>query len=104
MVNRRHFLQSIAAAATAPALTQSCRAFDVLPGDLRPDPNKILDLPEGFSYRVVSRVGEAMSDGLKVPGAHDGMAAFDSDDGRVILISNHEMNTHWFEGSAFGDG
>ena len=104
MLNRRRFLQSIAAAAAAPAMTQSCRAFDVLPGDLRPDPNEKLDLPDGFSYRVVSRVGAAMSDGLKVPGAHDGMAAFDGEDGRVILISNHEMNTHWFKGSAFGDG
>jgi len=103
MLNRRRFLQSIAAAA-APAIAQSCGAFDVLPGDLRPDADKILDLPDGFSYRVVSRVGEAMNDGLWVPGAHDGMAAFDGDDSRVILLTNHEMNTHWFDGSAFGDG
>jgi len=102
MLNRRRFLQSIAAAAAAPALTQSCGATELRPQSLRPDPGKILDLPDGFSYRVVSRAGDTMSDGFKVPGAHDGMAAFDGDDGRVILITNHEMNTHWFQGSAFG--
>lgn len=104
MLNRRRFIQSIAAAAVTPALTQSCRATDGLIGALRPDPNGILDLPDGFDYRVISRAGEAMSDGLRVPGAHDGMATFEGDDGRVILIRNHEMNTHWFEGGAFGDG
>ena len=104
MLNRRRFIQSIAAAAVTPALTQSCRATDRLHGALRPDANDILDLPDGFGYRVISRAGELMSDGLRVPGAHDGMATFEGDDGRVILIRNHEMNTHWFEGSAFGDG
>jgi len=103
MLNRRRFIQSIAAAAVTPALTRPSRATDRLLGALRPDPNSILDLPDGFGYHVISRAGEVMSDGLRVPGAHDGMAAFDGDDGRVILICNHEMNTHWFDGSAFGD-
>jgi len=61
-------------------------------------------LPDGFSYRIVSRAGNLMSDGLRVPAAHDGMAAFEGSDGRVILITNHEMKTHWFDGSAFGEG
>ena len=104
MLNRRRFLKSIAAAAVTPAMTQSCRADDDSPGKLRSDPNGILDLPGGFSYRVVSRAGDVMSDGLRVPEAHDGMAAFNGKDGRIILITNHEMNTHWFEGSAFVDG
>ena len=102
MLHRRRFLQSIVAAAAMPALTQSCGAAVPLRGELRVDPDMILDLPDGFSYHVVSRVGDAMSDGLKVPGAHDGMAAFDGGDGRLILITNHEMNTHWFQDSAFG--
>lgn len=103
MLNRRRFVQSIAVAAATPVLTQACRANDGQPGKLRTDPDKILDLAEGFSYRVLSRAGDPMSDGLRVPGAHDGMAAFEGDDGRMVLICNHEMNTHWFEGSAFGD-
>jgi secreted PhoX family phosphatase len=104
MLNRRRFIQSIAAAAAAPTMTQSCAATELSLGGLRPDAGKILDLPDGFRYRVVSRAGDAMSDGLRVPGAHDGMAAFAGENGRVILITNHEMNTHWFDGSAFGDG
>lgn len=103
MLNRRRFLQSVAAAATAPALTQACRSTDAQQSKLRPDAAGILDLPAGFSYRVISRAGDVMSDGLRVPGAHDGMAAFEGSDSRVTLISNHEMNTHWFDGSAFGD-
>lgn len=103
MLNRRNFLQSIAAAALGPAMTQACRAKDRVLGELRSDPDGFLDLPTDFQYRVVSRVGDLMSDGLRVPAAHDGMATFDGGDGRVILICNHEMNTHWFAGSAFAE-
>jgi len=103
-LNRRRFLKSIAAAAVTPAMTQGCRVDDHSPGKLRADPNGILDLPGGFRYRVVSRAGDVMSDGLRVPEAHDGMAAFEGEDGRIILITNHEMNTYWFEGSPFVDG
>ena len=44
-----------------------------------------LDLPPGFSYRIISRAGERMSDGFFVPRAHDGMAAFSGDGGRGPL-------------------
>ena len=77
MLNRRHFLQSIVAAALGPAMNPASRAGDRIPGELRSDPRGILDLPPGFQYRVVSRAGDLMSDGLRVPAAHDGMAAFD---------------------------
>ena len=43
-----------------------------------------------------------MSDGLVVPGKHDGMGAFPSDDGRVILVRNHELNPKDARHSAFG--
>ncbi len=101
MINRRRFIQSIVAAAAAPAMTQSCRANDSRIGPLRPDPEKILDLPPGLHHRVISRAGETMSDGLLVPGAHDGMATFPGADGRIILVRNHEMQTHWTQGRAF---
>src|SRR5215210_5279454 len=35
-----------------------------------------LELPEGFSYTVLSFTGKPMSDGKPTPGAFDGMAAF----------------------------
>ena len=63
---------------------------------------RLLDLPPGFSYRVVSRAGDLMDDGLRVPPAHDGMAAFDGDDGRVILVCNHELPPSHTRESAFG--
>ena len=45
-------------------------------GPLITDPKGILDLPEGFSYKIISTVGAPMNDGLSVPGNADGMAAF----------------------------
>ena len=44
-----------------------------------------------------------MSDGFFVPRAHDGMAAFSGDGGRIILVRNHEMNSGWSRGSPFGE-
>ena len=61
-------------------------------GPLRPDPEGLLDLPEGFHYRVISRVGQDMDDGFVVPGLADGMHAFPATDGRTILLRNHELN------------
>jgi len=102
MLNRRHFVQSLIAAAASPAISAACRADDPRFATLRPDPQQLLDLPDGFSYDIVSRAGDIMSDGLMVPYAHDGMAAFPGDDGRVILICNHEMESGYPEYSAFG--
>ena len=92
MINRRRFLQSITAAATTPALTFASKPTRASGASLQTDPNQIIDVPEDFSYSVVSRIGETMSDGLLVPGAHDGMAAFEGENGRIILICNHELS------------
>jgi len=92
MINRRRFLQSVAATATIPAMSAGCTVASPAVAELRPDPRKIFDLPPGFEYRVVSRVGAAMNDGLTVPGYHDGMAAFAGGNGRVRLVCNHEID------------
>lgn len=60
-------------------------------GPLIADPNKLLSLPEGFSYKVVSSFGDAMSDGLRVPDRADGMGCLPLDDNKVALIRNHEL-------------
>ena len=60
-------------------------------GPLVADPGGILDLPDGFSYRVLSRLGDRMDDGLLVPGEPDGMAALPGPDGLTILVRNHEL-------------
>jgi hypothetical protein len=70
-------------------------------GPLRSDPRKRFDLPSGFDYRIVSKAGDLMSDGLRVPFAHDGMAAFDRVDGRILLVCNHELDPGDFSQSAF---
>lgn len=94
---RRDFLLTSGAATLAFLGLRSLLDGAVLAGDagygpLVPDPNKLLDLPQGFSYVAFSRAGEEMTDGLLVPGAHDGMAAFPGPDGKTILIRNHELS------------
>ena len=66
------------------------------------DPNGYLDLPEGFSYKVISRLGDPMKDGLLVPGRPDGMGTFLREDGKVIIIRNHENSVEPEINSAFG--
>jgi len=104
-LSRRHFIQTSAAFALgfsglhtlfgcgqagAPNTESISERF----GPMQPDPNKILDLPEGFSYQIISRQGEEMTDGFLVPAAHDGMAAFAGPDGLTILVRNHEVNAN----------
>lgn len=60
-------------------------------GPLVADPEGLLDLPEGFTYRVLSRQGRPMDDGFRTPGKPDGMAAFAGPDGKVVLVRNHEL-------------
>lgn len=67
-------------------------------GPLVPDPNGILDLPEGFHYKIISKEGEQLTDGGKIPGAFDGMAAFEGPNNTTILVRNHELGA----GAAFG--
>ena len=101
-MDRRRFLQSLAIAAASPALSMSVRADDSPLGPLRADPDEILDLPDEFHYKIVSTAGGRMSDGLLVPSAHDGMAAFPGDDGRTILVCNHELGPAYFDRSGLG--
>jgi hypothetical protein len=104
MLNRRRFMQTVVAAATVPATSTAAAksAPDAGFGKLRPDPNGILDLPEKFSYEIISRQGEEMDDGLLVPARHDGMAAFPGKDGSVRLVCNHENPARVHRMGAFG--
>lgn len=71
-------------------------------GALVPDPAGLLDLPQGFSYRVLSALGEAMSDGGTVPDRADGMGCFDLGNGEWALVRNHELQAHHDGGGASG--
>ncbi len=71
-------------------------------GPLVADPRRIFDLPAGFTYKVIARCGETMSDGLLNPGAPDGMAAFAGPEGRVILVQNHELEAATPQSGPYG--
>lgn len=106
---RRAFLRT-AAAATAAALPASFlfarRAVASPFGPLRRDPRRLLDLPEGFSYRVLERAMDRMDDGYRVPGRPDGMGCFPGREGTLVLMRNHENYPRqrdlapWREGQA----
>ena len=40
------------------------------------DANGIINLPDGFKYKIISQFGDKMSDGLQVPNHADGMGCF----------------------------
>ena len=61
-------------------------------GALVPDPAKLIDLPEGFSYTIVSEAGTPLTgtDGV-IPDRFDGTAYFELD-GRSFLVRNSEQD------------
>ena len=84
-------LETLFGAAPAHAAKQTA-AEAVGYGPLVPDPAGRLDLPQGFSYRVLSESGRPDSDGLAIASKHDGMAAFPRGGGGVRLVTNHEQD------------
>ena len=62
---------------------------NILP--VKNDPNGILKLIKGFTYNIISKKGQKMSDGLTVPDNGDGMGSFMGSNGKIILIRNHEI-------------
>lgn len=96
-VDRRRFLAATSSAFGA-LLASGCVTRGGMPvaasvgyGDLVKDPAGILDLPAGFSYRVVSALGQPMNDGNTVPDKADGMGCFDIGNGEIALVRNHEL-------------
>lgn len=108
-MNRRTFLNATGTAFAA--LTASGCITRPLPdqpfsraigyGLLAPDPQGLLDLPAGFSYQVISSLGDVMTDGATVPDKADGMGCFDLGDGHLALVRNHELVSTDEGGGAF---
>lgn len=107
--SRRHFIRQ--AGLVSLGFTSLCRCAALSTRHSKPsltqrplldDPGSYLDLPEGFSYRIISRSGNKMHDGFLVPGRPDGMGAFEGDDGKVIIVCNHENSPVPLENSPFG--
>ena len=94
-LSRRRFLGAgVGVLATAGALgwLYRPRSIGASLGDLAADPDGILNLPPGFSYQVLQRVGDRMADGSRAPEAPDGMACFPGDNGTWVVMRNHEIH------------
>jgi secreted PhoX family phosphatase len=105
-LTRRRFIQGSAAAGGGIALGGPISALAAHAaqgrvrraagyGPLQPTPEQdsgvvYLELPQGFTYRIISRDNEPMSDGNPTPGIFDGMGAYPGPRGTTILIRNHE--------------
>ncbi|MFJ2772900.1 alkaline phosphatase PhoX [Streptomyces sp. NPDC087300] len=62
-------------------------------GPLLPDPEGLLALPAGFSYRVITHSGRTrLESGEFTPSNHDGTAAFRGPRGSTLLVNNHELS------------
>jgi secreted PhoX family phosphatase len=61
-------------------------------GPIISDPGGLLDLPAGFSYRILSQFGDRMDDGHIVPDRADGMGCIILPGGRHALVRNHELS------------
>lgn len=101
-MGRRNFLTAAAAAGvglTLAGLLQGLPGCSRRPPRLLPnlvkDPRGLCDVPPGFTYKMVSKYGETMSDGHTVPDYHDGMGCFEGPAGRTILVRNHEISTYF---------
>lgn len=98
-MNRRHFLKNAGAFVLGFAgLHELIAGGKKKPalgfGPLLSDPDKIFDLPKGFSYQIISRSGQAMDDGFIVPRRCDAMAAFLGSGGMTLIVRNHEVNSY----------
>jgi secreted PhoX family phosphatase len=108
LADRRRFLHATGSAFAALAASGCMRAGVASAqgtagyGPLVADPQGLIDLPAGFSYRVISSLGDAMSDGGTVPDRADGMGCFDIGGGRLALVRNHELSATADGGGASG--
>jgi secreted PhoX family phosphatase len=68
------------------------------------DPERLLDLREGFHYRVLERAGTRMSDGFRLPARPDAMGCFTLPDGRWALMRNHELDASLFGAGPYHEG
>ena len=62
----------------------------ILNHKLKKDAKNIIDIHPSLKYKIISKEGENMSDGFKVPGLADGMGSFLINDD-IILVRNHEI-------------
>ena len=96
-INRKDFLKKISIVTLGfTSFSKIIASKNLLDGifldkKLLKDPKGILDLPEGFTYKIISKHKDKMDDGLLVPDHADGMHCFEGSGNNIILIRNHEL-------------
>ena len=95
---RRNFLtRAMSTASIGLFRPMVCYATD----KLKKDEDQILDLPEGFHYKVIARSGFRMNDGYRFAGKPDGMACFHLNNGDWALLCNHELGLDDFDDGSY---
>ncbi|MFI6940744.1 alkaline phosphatase PhoX [Streptomyces sp. NPDC050418] len=62
-------------------------------GPLVPDPEGMLALPAGFTYKIITYSGRTkLESGEFTPSNHDGTATFEGPRGATLLVNNHELD------------
>lgn len=98
MITRRQFIVGsmafggLATSAFGKKLNMASMPISEGYGALLSDSAKLLDLPKGFSYTVISSLGDEMADGMHVPDRADGMGCLPVSNDTVALIRNHELH------------
>lgn len=107
-IDRRKFVTEASLVSMSFLMLSRCtkgiesKEVEIKPLKIVSDPKQYLDLPKGFTYRIISQKGDNMSDGFLVPGRPDGMGTFQGKDGRTIIIRNHENSPAPADNSPFG--
>jgi len=108
--NRRNFIKNAFLATIGFSVFTRCASDDFInelcgsADNLVKDPNDYLRLPAGFSYKIISKAGQEMTDGFFVPGRPDGMGTFSgSTSDEVIIVMNHENSPSPSRNGAFGN-
>ena len=80
-ISRRKFIKQVSIVTLGFTAFTKLAATQILPQNkkfknlnLQIDPNGILNLPKGFTYKIISKHKDLMDDGLLVPNKADGMA------------------------------
>lgn len=98
--SRRGFIKAVTAGlATIPltGLSTGCSGSTLIPrrsyGPLEPDAStvKVVSLPRGFSYRMLSNAGNRMTDGFYKPMNPASMGVFPTKDAQVVIVRNHDI-------------
>lgn len=95
-VPRRTFLKALGPLALGVSLFGGCvpRAGHRLAarpplGPLQQKGDRVLELPEGFSYLLAMDTGARMADGLATPAVHTAIGASKAADGTLLVVRNH---------------